>query len=215
VVLLVYTAIVFVRCAVVDREKCPFHFIYDYRLLQRSNNIMFAENILKSSRVEKWLRIALVIIGVIALFGFVGLVSAQESPRIAGVGYFPEGVECDDAGDRGADFANKMTGDLEGCLYVFVGPGELRPSGTYIETGTELYVGGGGPGDEGTFETTYLFTAKFGDSGQHFGRCQHPIVVGSGTGDYAEVRGRLDFKDNIVNGTAVDFPYTGNLNYNG
>ena len=178
---------------------------------------MRVESILKPGRAEKWLRVTLVIISVIALFGFVRLVSAEGSTRISGIGRFAEEGECVDAvtGPEGQspDFANKMTGDLEGCLYVFVETYEERPSGTYIETGTEIYVGGGGEGDNGTFSTTYLFTAKFEDpstfSGQIFGRCQHPIVTGSGTGDYEGVTGRIDFKDDIAAG---NFPYTGNLN---
>lgn len=177
---------------------------------------MSTESILKSGRAVKRLRIALLLVGVIALVAFVGLVSA-ESPQISGVGEFPENDECTEVEALGADFANKMTGDLEGCIYVFVDPDSIRetPSGVYIEEGTELYVGSGADGDEGTFSTTYLFTAKFDESGQQFGRCQHPIEAGSGTGDYDGVRGRLDFKDNIEDGAAVNFPYTGHLNYSG
>ena len=165
---------------------------------------------------EKWLRVMLMIAGIIALLGFVALVSA-ESPQISGVGEFPESDECTEVEALGADFANKMTGDLKGCLYVFVDPDSIieTPGGVYIERGSELYVGSGAEGDDGTFRTTYLFTAKFNESGQQFGRCQHPIVAGSGTDDYEGVRGRLDFKDNIVDGAAVDFPYTGHLNYSG
>jgi hypothetical protein len=32
------------------------------------------------------------------------------------------------------------------------------------------------------------------------GRCQHPITVGSGTGGFAGVAGRLDFKDEVTTG---------------
>ncbi len=103
---------------------------------------MSVESILKSGRAEKWLRVLLVIMGAIALFGFVRSVSAEGSMRISGIGRFPVEGECvDDV--TGYDFANKMTGDLEGCLYVFVESYEGRPGGTYIETGTEIYVGGG------------------------------------------------------------------------
>lgn len=135
-------------------------------------------------------------------------VSAQEGTRISGVGYFDEFDLCDSA-SVGADFALIMTGDLEGCLYVFVESAEYTRSGTYVETGRELFVGA-----NGTFATTYRFEAKYQDPanliGEIFGRCQHPIVAGSGTGVFAGVRGRIDFKDDIEAG---NFPYRGSLQF--
>lgn len=174
---------------------------------------MSTESILKRSRAEMFLRVALVIMGVIALFSFVSLVSAEGSTRISGIGYFPEEGECGQVEELGADFANKMEGDLQGCLYVFVDADSIRetPGGVYIERGSEIYVGSGEEGDDGSFETTYLYTAKFTEDGQQFGRCQHPIVAGRGSGDYAGATGRIDFKDTIEDGAAVNFPYTGNL----
>jgi hypothetical protein len=38
-------------------------------------------------------------------------------------------------------------------------------------------------------------------SGEIFGRCQHPIVEGSGTGNYEGVGGQLFFKDDVESGT--------------
>ena len=32
------------------------------------------------------------------------------------------------------------------------------------------------------------------------GRCQHPLVEGSGTGGFAGATGRLDFKDEVATG---------------
>ena len=94
-----------------------------------------------------------------------------------------------------------MTGDLEGCLYVFVETAESSPSGTYRETGTELFVASGGAG---TFRTTYRFEGKYEDvanlAGEIFGRCQHVIVEGSGTGVFEGVTGRFDIKDDIEAG---------------
>jgi hypothetical protein len=135
-------------------------------------------------------------------------VSAQEVTRISGVGYFDVDDECD-SGSVGADFALIMTGDLEGCLYVFVETSEYTPSGTYMETGTELFVSA-----DGSFETEYRFEAKYEDPanliGEIFGRCQHKIVEGSGTGAFAGVSGRLDLKDDIEAG---DFPYRSSLQF--
>ena len=62
------------------------------------------------------------------------------------------------------------------------------------------------------YKTTCTFEAKYQDcanlGGEIFGRCQHPIVPGSGTDIYEGVTGRLDFKDNIEAG---NFPYRGHL----
>ncbi len=162
--------------------------------------------------------IALTALAVVALISVVLTVTppahagGEGAKQISGIGFFAEPEECTDPEGAGADFANNMTGDLEGCLYVFVETAECRPSGVYKETGTEIYVGEGG-----TFSTTYRFTAKYDDcpnlQGQQFGRCQHPIVAGSGTGVFEGVTGRLDFKDNIEGGQAVNFPYRGHLRW--
>jgi len=144
-------------------------------------------------------------------------VSAAPSPELAGgatqisgIAFFDEADSCDSE-SMGADYALIMHGDLEGCLYTFVGPAVSSPSGTYRETGTELFVASDG---SGTFRTTYRFEAKYEDvanlAGEIFGRCQHPIVEGSGTGDYEGVSGILLFKDDIEAG---NFPYRGHLRY--
>jgi hypothetical protein len=133
---------------------------------------------------------------------------AHGATQISGVGFFDVGDDCD-SGSVGADYALIMTGDLEGCLYSFVETSESSPSGTYRETGTELFVASDGVS---TFETTYRFEAKYEDvdnlAGEIFGRCQHPIVVGSGTGNFEGVTGRVDFKDDIEAG---NYPYRGHL----
>jgi hypothetical protein len=83
--------------------------------------------------------------------------------------------------------------------------------------GREYFVGTYNE-EAGTFWTTYKFEAKFEDCSEDgsylgmeiFGRCQHPIVKGSGTGVFEGVTGRLDFKDDIAAG---NFPYRGHLNF--
>ena len=157
--------------------------------------------------------LALTALAVVALYSVVLTVPspalAEGATQISGVGYFAEPGECTDPEGQGADFALTMTGDLEGCHYVFVETAEGSPSGTYRETGTEIFVGQYN-GEAGTFSTTYRFEAKYEDwvnlVGEIFGRCQHPIVAGSGTGDFAGVTGRLDVKDDIAAG---NFPYKG------
>jgi hypothetical protein len=136
--------------------------------------------------------------------------------QIDGIGYYAEVADCDYPGE-GADFALLLTGDLEGCLYVFVDSFACSPSGAYREEGREYFVGTYN-GSYGTFWTTYKFRGKFEGCAEDgsfigaeiFGRCQHPIVSGSGTGVFEGVTGRLDFKDDVESGT---FPYRGHLRY--
>ncbi len=136
--------------------------------------------------------------------------------QIGGIGYYATEAQCDYPSE-GADFALLLSGDLEGCLYAFVDSYECSPSGTYREEGREYFVGTYN-GDAGTFWTTYQFRAKFEGCAEDghflgaeiFGRCQHPIVSGSGTGVFDGVEGRLDFKDDIESGT---FPYRGHFRF--
>lgn len=136
------------------------------------------------------------------------------STQISGVGFYATVGECDYE-SQGAVYAIKMTGDLEGCLYAFIDDFECSPSGTYREEGTEYFVGTYN-GQPGTFWTTYKFEAKYEDcdggplGAEIFGRCQHPIVAGSGTGVFNGVNGQLNFKDDIETG---NFPYRGHLGF--
>ena len=149
---------------------------------------------------------------------------AGGATQISGVGVFdapPPDAVCTDPPDpeyADYDYALVMSGDLDGCLYTLVETQRSSPSGTYRETGTELFVGSfDGSEGTGTFETTYRFEGKYEDVsnpavpvGEIFGRCQHPIVKGSGTGIFEGVTGRLDFKDDVETG---EFFYRGHLRY--
>ena len=145
---------------------------------------------------------------------------ARGATQISGVGFLPDKQTCNDPGGEGADpggeaadYALILTGDLEGCLYTSIETRKSSPSGTYRETGTEVFVSNV-PNRPGTFATTYRVEAKYEDvatlTGEIFGRCQHPIVKGSGTGIFEGVTGRLDFKDDIEAG---NFPYRGHLRW--
>ena len=145
---------------------------------------------------------------------------AGGATQISGVGVFddppPDAVCTDpplDPEEPEPNYALVMSGDLEGCLYTFVETGVSSPSGTYRETGTELFVSSD-PERPGTFRTTYRFEAKYEDvndpTTEIFGRCQHPIVEGSGTGIYEGVSGILLFKDDVETG---EFFYRGHLRY--
>ncbi len=159
--------------------------------------------------------IVLVVATLLALILAAPAALAGGATQISGVAFFDVADTCDSA-SVGADYALLMTEEttegLDGCLYTFVDDDPRKsPSGTYLETGTELFVASDG---SGTFETTYRFEAKYEDvanlSGEIFGRCQHPIVKGSGTGDYEGVTGILLFKDDVETG---EFFYRGHLRY--
>ncbi len=138
---------------------------------------------------------------------------AKGAEQISGIGFYATPSECE--GGQGATYSVKMTGDFEGCLYVFIDKYTCSPSGTYREIGRERFVGTY-QGKSGTFWTNYKFESKFEGcaadgsylGAEIFGRCQHPIVKGSGTGIFEGVTGRLDFKDDVEAG---NFPYIGHI----
>src|SRR5215216_3691007 len=166
-------------------------------------------------------RLTILTLITLAIVAFISVASTAPSPalaggatQISGVGFYDDDVPdvtCDDPEGAGADYALVMTGDLEGCLYTFVDfeTAVSSPSGTYRETGTELFVASDG---SGTFETTYRFEAKYDLAGEEiFGRCQHPIVKGSGTGVFEGVTGILFFTDVIEAENAPYYLYRGHL----
>jgi len=136
--------------------------------------------------------------------------------QISGVGFYATTGECNYE-IQNAAYAIRMTGDLQGCLYAFIDEYECSPSGTYREEGREYFVGTYN-GQTGTFWTTYKFEARYEGCSENgsplgaeiFGRCQHPIVAGSGTGVFNGVSGQLNFKDDIEVG---NFPYRGQLRF--
>ena len=136
---------------------------------------------------------------------------AGGTAQMSGIGYYAEPGQCDDPDGEGADYVLSMTGDLDGCHYVFVETASCSAGGAYSESGTETFVGlyNGAPG---TFKTTYLFTAKYRDcanlSGEIAGRCEHPLVAGSGDGVFEGATGRFDMQDDIETGS---FPYRGHF----
>jgi hypothetical protein len=138
-----------------------------------------------------------------------------KNSQISGVGVWDEFDECG-APPAGypsyTDFNMLMSGDLVGCWYTDADLENAHPtpSGTYKERGREVFVGSAlidGEWVEGVFDTTYLFTAKWASDGSEIhGRCQHPIVGGSG--GLTGVTGRVDFKDDVETG---EFNYRGHL----
>ena len=138
------------------------------------------------------------------------------SAQLTGVAvYDSSGTTCPKTPPRGyEDYTSSyppiaFTGSLEGCLYIKIDAFQDNgaPSGVYLEQGREVFVGTLNGGAPGLFTTTYKFESKWDPditTGPEVkGRCQHPIVAGSGTGGLAGVTGRFDFKDVISDGTIV------------
>ena len=115
--------------------------------------------------------------------------------------------------DDFTDFTQVMTGSLVGCWYTNIETTRDNgaPSGVYIESGEEIFVGTL-DGEDGTFTTTYKFESKWdpdvSTGSEVHGRCQHPIVAGSGTGGFEGATGRVDFKDHV---TTAEFFYRGHI----
>lgn len=159
------------------------------------------------------MRRTLVVLSAMAMvLGMVAAPAYAKNTKVGGVGVLvvPGDAPCDDAAHGGADYALALTGDLEGCIYGYITTYSFQEnSGTYKERADEVFVGSWGD-VEGTFGMTENFSAKFDtDTGdQIHGRCQHPIVDGSGTDGFDGVSGRLDFKDDVDAGIAE---YRGHL----
>jgi hypothetical protein len=105
--------------------------------------------------------------------------------------------------------SNAMTGSLVGCWYLDTFA-STTPEPDLRGTGTEHFVGcldieGKGnctPADPaGTLTLTARFEFEFNAGREVSGRCQHQIV--SGTGGFQGATGRIDFTDNVVNGTST------------
>jgi hypothetical protein len=145
----------------------------------------------------------------------VSVPASAATTQISGVGVFDSSGECGLPPSGYADFTDftmVMTGDLDGCWYTNIETSidKGAPSGVYLETGEEVFVGSLNGGPEGTFATTYKFESKWDVStgSEVHGRCQHPIVAGSGAGGFEGVTGRVDFKDEVTTG---QFFYRGHI----
>jgi len=149
----------------------------------------------------------------------VGLVVALSAPaaaatnQVSGVGVLDTAGLCPTPPAGYEDFTIVMTGSLEGCWYtnIVTTRDNGSPSGVYQERGEENFVGRL-DGVAGTFATTYHFNSKWdpdvSTGSEVHGRCEHPIVAGSGTGSFEGVTGRVDFKDDVETG---EYVYRGHL----
>ena len=161
----------------------------------------------------------------LVLFALVaGLMAVLAAPagaandQLSGVSVYDTTGACPEPPIGYEDFTSYpplvMTGSLEGCWYtkVISATDNGTPSGVYQERGEEVFVGSLDGGPVGTFATTYKFTSKWdpdvSTGSEVRGRCQHPIVGGSGTDGFEGATGRVDFKDDVVTG---EFNYRGHI----
>jgi hypothetical protein len=147
-----------------------------------------------------------------SLLAVLAMPASAGTAQVSGIGVFntacqpPVGSPPADLGDYPPI---ELTGSLQGCWYTYVDSSKFNRSGTYQETGTEIFVGCLNGGACGTFETTYTFTAKYVDdtfAEEIHGRCHHPLA--SGTEGFAGAKGLINFKDDVVN---LKFYYRGHI----
>lgn len=150
--------------------------------------------------------------------GIVGALMTIGAPAGAAVDQVSGGIDpavvCDGTGFGGAyEYYIPMAGDLEGCIYGYNVVGRELPSGVYHEVADETFVGTY-QGRYGTFDLTEDFIIKFDRNGvPQWARCHHPIVRGSGTGDFEGVSGRLDFQDDFSDPANPITTYKGHLKF--
>lgn len=150
------------------------------------------------------------LLGLLPLTGTASAAGRASTAQIDGVAKVDTGNVCTEIDDL---FTLTLTGSLEGCWYTTVlEVVQTTPSGGYRERGEETFIGCLADGTNrtcGSFDTTYQFEAKYQTEApfaEIHGRCQHPIV--RGTGGFAGITGRVDFKDDIVNSC---FYYRGHI----
>lgn len=144
----------------------------------------------------------MVVIALSILTALAAPVSAGGTTQISGDGVvLGFGAACGPDGetsDPNGVTIELTAGDLVGCWFTDeITYFQQNPSGTVQERGRETFkVYNDDDELVGSFNTTYKFTGKFlPDFTEVHGRCQHPIVAGSGTGIFEGVTGRVDFKD--------------------
>ena len=144
--------------------------------------------------------------------GFAALSATPASAASVQVSGVQTPVSSGPCFDPGAVASFTMQGSLIGCWSVDTFNVQSQPSGTFQATGTEHFTGcldldgdqactAGDP--QGTLYFSFQFTGKVDPVtfAEIFGRCQHPIVAG--TGDFAGAFGVLTFKDDVTNGTSL------------
>lgn len=146
------------------------------------------------------------------VFAVLAMPASAGTMLVSGVGVFNDECQApvgNPPGNPGDYPPIDMTGSLDGCWYTYISASRINPSGTYVEQGSEIFVGCLDFSTCGTFETAYTFTGKYTDTTlaeEIHGRCEHSIV--GGTGDFAGAKGEIKFKDDVVN---LKFDYRGQI----
>jgi hypothetical protein len=162
----------------------------------------------RNARVRSTSILAAMILAV----GSAGFATANDNNRSVFVSGNSAYAGC---GVEESDFALAMTGDLEGCLSVFVEGFKckaLDDYDLYSERGREVFVGNL-HGKQGRFKTTYTFDAamakgfcqSFDLSMELAGGCTHKVQGRSGV--FRNAEGMITFFDVIANVTGN--PVTG------
>ena len=135
-------------------------------------------------------------------------VSGIQAPNATAPG--DQCYELDPATGQPPAAANAIAGSLIGCWFLDVyTPGPTSPGGILHATGAEHFVGcldirqeGRCTGDDpaGTLALSARFEFKVVNNQEIWGRCQHQIL--SGTGAFQGATGKIDFHDNVTNGTS-------------
>lgn len=162
-------------------------------------------------------RVAVLAVLILGLVGVGASPAGAGTTQISGTAAFDDGSVCSGAGVPSNFFDYPplvMSGDLRGCWYtdVLTAKDNGAPSGVYLETGQEMFVGTIG-GKTGSFTTTYKFESKWDPDVSSLvevkGRCQHPIAAGAG--GFAGITGRVDFQD-VITASGTTYVYRGHVN---
>jgi hypothetical protein len=131
---------------------------------------------------------------------------------VSGTFVVDTGSVCTSPPDGFEELAFVISGDLEGCRSTNIGGARDLgpPSGLYLEVGQEVFVGRFRGGPVGTFATTSTFASRwdpdFTTGGTEiWGRCQHSIVRGRGTGGQHGVARHLVRTDMATDGSAGSY----------
>jgi hypothetical protein len=79
-----------------------------------------------------------------SILSVLAMPASAGTTQVSGIGVFnndcqpPAGSPPDDTGDYPP---LDLSGSLDGCWYTYVSASKFNPSGTYIEQGTEIFVG--------------------------------------------------------------------------
>ena len=98
------------------------------------------------TKIQRWVLLRVLVGGLLVALSTPATAATAATAKISGVGVFDTTGECGPppAGyEDFTDFTMVMTGDLDGCWYTKVETSQDNgaPSGVYLESGQEVFVG--------------------------------------------------------------------------